>query len=420
MQLHINLLCACFIAGWPVYGILANHIRRVINNVYVHNGWDPLNEVRGRIITLNLFRLEVERYCEQRLSYGGELSQDFRGALLARAEDLCDPSRAAIFNTIENLSVVELVSVPTIIELDHLGDSDFVAFVLGLLLVKVYEHMRTLGPSDRLRSLLVIDEAHRVLEELPKTLDMSEGAMAKRYAVDQLVNLVSEARSLGLGIILADQTPTRLARDAIKNCHNIIVHKLTSPDDLQLMAQETGCNKEQAKHIAYLKDGEAVVRAANDTAPFDVQIMNDPDFHPGMNQVWSDDDVRERMREFYESHPEFAKTPEIPVLDNIEPPVDSLSVEVEDIVNTTTFQNLYLEAITRDEKDPIGRELEHLIAHYALHLPHHQRTPSELALLLLEDSFNAHGLPATQPDTGLIQRLIDESLAQSESRKRRG
>jgi hypothetical protein len=139
-----------------------------------------------------------------------------------------------------------------------------------------------------------------------------------------------------------------------------------------------------------------------------------------MNQVWSDDDVREKMREFYETHPEFAKTPEIPVLDNIEPPVDRLSIEVEDIVNTTTFQTLYLEAITSDEKDPTCRELEHLIAHYAIHLPHLQRTPNELAMLLLEDSFNVHGPPATPPDTDLIQRLIKESLAQSENRKRRG
>ncbi len=427
IQLHINLLYTCFVAGWPVYGILSNHVRRVLNQTYVNNGWDPLNEVRGKPITLDMFRDEVERYCELHLSYGSELSQDFKGALLARAEDLCDPSRAAIFNTIVNLSMDELLSVPSIIELDHLGDPEFVAFVLSLLLVRVYEYIRTRGPSATLRNLLVIDEAHRVLEELPKTLDMSEGTVSKRHAIDQLVNLISEARSLGLGVILAEQIPTRLARDAIKNCHNIFVHKLTSPEDLELMARELGCNKEQAEHIAYLKDGEAIVRGASDTAPFDVQVHYDPDDYPEMFKSWTDAHVRERMREFYAAHPGFAKTPDIPDLvsrpvQREDPQEESayLTIQVEDIVQTTTFRNIYLESITEDEKDPLGRQLEDIIAHYAVHLSHLPSPPTELAVLLLETAMVAYGPPLIQPDMDLLSQLVAEKLEDPEYRQRRG
>jgi hypothetical protein len=427
IQLHINLLYACFIAGWPLYGMLSNHTRRVLNAVYINNGWDPLEEVRGEPITLEMFRAEVERYCSEHLSYGSDLTQDFRGALIARAEDLCDPSRAAIFNIIENLSMEDLLAVPTVIELDHLGDPEFIAFVLCLLLVRVFEYLRTFGPSDDLRSLLVIDEAHRVLEELPKVVDMSEGAMAKRYAIDQLVNLVSEARSLGLGVVLAEQVPTRLARDAIKNCHNIFVHRLTSPEDLQLMALETGCNREQAKHIAYLKDGEAIVRGAQDTAPFDVQILHDPDIHPEMQRFWSDDEVRERMREFYEAHPGFAKQPNIPVLEPMSvvaevPENDSLSlaIQVEDIVQTTAFRDLYLEAVSEDEANPEGRKLEDIIAHYAVHLPHLSRDARSLAVLLLDSASAIHGPPAVQPDMDHLSHLVIEKLRRPEHQHRRG
>lgn len=421
IQLHINLLYTCFVAGWPIYGILSNHVRRVLNQTYVNNGWDPLNEVRGKPITLEMFRYEVERYCDSHLSYGSELSQDFRGALLARAEDLCDPSRAAIFNTIVNLSMEELLSVPTIIELDHLGDPEFVAFVLSLLLVRVYEYIRTLGPSSNLRHLLVIDEAHRVLEELPKTLDMSEGTVSKRHAIDQLVNLISEARSLGLGVILAEQIPTRLARDAIKNCHNIFVHKLTSPEDVDLMARELGCNREQAEHIAYLKDGEAIVRGASDTAPFDVQIHYDPQDNPDMLQSWIDAHVRERMRSFYTAHPDFAKTPEIPVLGTrASIQEESLAIQVEDIVETTTFRDLYLESVAEDEKDSLGRKLEDMIAHYSVHLPHLPQPPVELAVLLLEQAMNSFGPPCIKPDMDLISQLVVEKLQDPEHRRRKG
>ncbi|MHA2081258.1 MAG: ATP-binding protein [Candidatus Thorarchaeota archaeon] len=416
IQLHINLLVACFIAGWPSYGILANHIRRVVNSLYINNGWGSLNEVRGRTITLDLFRQEAERYYHQRLSYGSEMSQDFRGALISRAEDLCDPARAAIFNTIANLPVDELFSVPTIIELDHLGDPDFVAFVLSLLLVRVYEHLRVLGPSDRLRSLLVIDEAHRVIEELPKTLDMSEGAMAKRYAVDQLVNLVSEARSLGLGVILVDQTPTRLARDAVKNCHNIFVHKLTSPDDLTLMAQETGCNNQQAEHIAYLKDGEAIVRTATDTAPYDVQVIYDPDEYPEMKRMWSDGDVRERMREFYDAHPKFAETPEIPVLptrdsSTISESDLSLGFQLDDIVQTTAFREAHTHSLEDTESSAIERE----VAHYAFHLTPLGGSIIETALVLVELAEAAYGPFPRKVNIQALQELINE-LSSGEQR----
>jgi hypothetical protein len=321
----------------------------------------------------------------------------------------------------------DFLSVPSIVELDHLGDPEFVAFVLSLLLVRVFEHLRTLGPSDHLRSLLVIDEAHRVLEELPKVVDMSEGAMAKRYAIDQLVNLVSEARSLGLGVVLAEQTPTRLARDAIKNCHNIFVHKLTSPEDLQLMALETGCNKEQAEHIAYLRDGEAIVRGAQDTAPFDVQILHDPDVHPEMQRLWTDADVRERMRDFYRTHSGFAKRPVIPVLEPMNAGTEvrhnealSLAIQVEDIVQTATFRDLYLEAVSEDEENPQGRKLEDILAHYAVHLPHLSKDANSLAVLLLESAATAYGPPVVQTDVGLISRLVEEKLRDPEHQRRRG
>jgi hypothetical protein len=414
VRLHMNLLHSCFVAAWPTYGILANHLRRVLVQTYLNNGWDPLTSKRGDPITLDMFRDETIRYCNSFLRYGSELSQDFRGALLARAEDLCDLTRAAIFNTTENLPMSELLSQPTIIELKYLGDPEFTAFVLSLLLVRVYEHFDQLKTSRRLRSLLVIDEAHRILEELPKMSDMSETAAARRKALDQLINLIAEARSLGLGVILADQIPTRIARDAIKNCHTMIVHKLTSPEDQELMAQETGCNREQGKHIAELKDGEAVVREPSSNSPFDVQVIHDPDSYPEMWHDWTDEDVRERMRKFYEEHPSFAKTPDIPVLlspisdANLTDDSVSVTVQVDDIVQTSVFKELYEQAVTEVKEDTSSHALEELIAHYSVYLRHISGHPIGAAHALVELTAVAYGPPSRPPDINLIERLVAE------------
>ena len=414
VRLHMNLLHSCFVAAWPTYGILANHLRRVLVQTYLNNGWDPLTSKRGDPIALDMFRDETIRYCNSFLRYGSELSQDFRGALLARAEDLCDPTRAAIFNTKENLSMSELLSQPTIIELKYLGDPEFTAFVLSLLLVRVYEHFDQLKTSRGLRSLLVIDEAHRILEELPKASDLSETAAARRKALDQLINLIAEARSLGLGVILADQIPTRIARDAIKNCHTMIVHKLTSPEDRELMAQETGCNREQGKHIAELKDGEAVVREPSSNSPFDVQVIHDPDSYPEMWNDWTDEDVRERMREFYEAHPGFAKTPDIPVLlspalaGNLTDDSVSAAVQADDIVQTSVFKELYEQAVAEVKEDTSSHAIEELIAHYSVYLRHTSGHPNEAAHTLGELAADTYGQPSRPLDISLVERIMAE------------
>ncbi|TFG99037.1 MAG: ATP-binding protein, partial [Candidatus Thorarchaeota archaeon] len=345
---HINLLVSCFMAAWPVYGILANHLRRVIVQTYVNNGWDIVHNVRGAEITLESLWYEAEKYIKT-MKYGSEMRSDFRGAILARIEDLCDPARAAIFNTIAHLSIEELLSVPTIIELKHLADPDFRAFVLSLLLIRIYEHFDKLGSSDKLRNLLFIDEAHSVLEEIPKAADNNEIASARRKTTDQLVDIIAESRDLGLGVIILDQNATRLSHDALKTCHTKIIHTNTSEPDRNLLASETGCNLEQKMQIDVLRVGEVIMRGPEETVPVNIQVFYDPDNYPEMKRKWTNDDVIARMRDFYEKYSEFTKTPKPPVLLEADEVRDqeslSIAVQVEDIIQDDGFQELYLKAI---------------------------------------------------------------------------
>ncbi|MFQ5884108.1 MAG: ATP-binding protein [Thermoplasmata archaeon] len=410
-QLHMGHLYSCFMAAWPVYGMLANHMRRVLKDIYENNGWDFIDEKRGARITLDLFLTEAEVYCTNRLGYGSELSQDFTGAIIARAEDLCDASRAVIFNTTNDLPMEELLSKPTIIEMEHLGDPEFTAF--SLILIRIIEHFKKLGTCDKLRCLLVVDEAHRVLEEVPKPVDDNEAASAKRKAVDLLVNLIAEARSYGLGIVLVEQIPTRLSRNAIKNCHTKIVHRLTSPDDIELMAAETSCDKQQKAHISALKTGEAVVADPSSIVPNNVQIFYDPDFCPSMKRRWTDDDVRERMRSFYETHPGFAKRPEIPVLrrrksHDLEENAVSMAIQLDDVIRTSAFQKVLRETVAETERDSKSEALEELFAHYALHLGHFSGSALDVALIIAELVEAAYGLLPRHPNPRTIQRLISE------------
>ena len=408
VQGHIDRLYHSFLAAWPLYGILANHLRKVINYTYQYNGWNILTDKRGTPVSLQDFRDEAERY-SRGLEYGSELSQDFKGAILTRVKDLCDPSRAAIFNTRTNLDVAELLRYPTIIELGHIKDPEFKALMLNLILYKIEEYLDKLGPADRLRSLILIDEAHRFLRELPMTLDMSEVAMSKRQAQDLLEDLTAEARGVGVGIIVLDQDPSQLSRRVIKNCHTKIIHRLESPDDVHLTALLTGCDEHQQAHISTMKEGETIVRGLGDTVPLNVQVFYDPQFIKDMKSNWSDEEVKEHMADFYTDHPEFAETPEIPILDPAEVIVDrellALRVQVEDIVRSDGFRTNYYDCITGEDAEEV-HALEELIIYYATRTIASGIPVAEVITVFLDTMKTVYGEPPYPLSESVLHQLL--------------
>jgi hypothetical protein len=411
---HVDLLVSSFMAAWPVYGILVNHLRRVIIQTYINNGWDVVRNIRGPEITLDSLLSEARRYADK-LAYGTETNKDFRGAILARIEDLCDPARAAIFNTLANLSIDELLSVPTIIELKHIADPEFRSFILSLLLIRIYEHFDRLGSSDKLRNLLIIDEAHSVLAEIPPTADTNEIAAAKRKTTEQLVNLIAESRDYGLGVIILDQNATRLSRDALKTCHTKIIHCNTSEPDRNLLASETGCNKEQTKQIDVLRVGEVIMRGPEEAVPVNVQVFYDPDTYPDMKRKWTNKDVVERMKDFYNTHRKFAKTPEPPVLLDIDETQEqesvSIAVQVEEIVRDEGFRNLYLGAV-EESSDGTVNSIEELLSYYAVHLAGDSPLVFGTVNLLQERASDLYGAPPKSIQSDVIRRLVGKYVKQ--------
>ncbi len=408
VQAHIDQLYFSFLAAWPLYGILANHLRKVIVRTYSKKGWNPLTDSRGEQISLQDFRDEAERYTNE-LKYGSELSQDFKGAILTRVEDLCDPSRAAIFNTSCNLPIAELLQVPTILELRHIKDPEFKALILNLIINRVSQYFELLGPATHLRSLLLIDEAHRFLRELPPALDVSEMAVSKRQVLDQFEDLTAESRSYGLGLVILDQAPSQLSRGVLKNCHTKIVHRLESPDDSHLAALLTGCNNEQQAHMTLMKEGEAIIRGIRDHTPRNIQVLHDPDFTEGMKHHWTDDDVAQRMKIFYQEHPEFAATPEIPRLDSLGVIEDrelvSLRVQVEDIVRSTGYHSNYLKCKENPNAEEL-RAIEELIVYYSIHYNLLDRSPQETIHAFIDATEAVHGPSPYSLNLHFIQQRI--------------
>src|SRR5262249_6285112 len=72
-------------------------------------------------------------------------------------------------------------------------------------------------------------------------------------------DMLAEMRAYGEGFIVADQVPTKLAPETLKNSNVKILHRLVAPDDRAAVAGTVNLTDAQSRHLATLPPGVAVV-----------------------------------------------------------------------------------------------------------------------------------------------------------------
>ncbi|MHA2064551.1 MAG: ATP-binding protein, partial [Candidatus Thorarchaeota archaeon] len=257
---HIDGLVTCFTAAWPTEGILVEHIAKVFRRVYSMTGWDVLENKRGRPILLSDLHRAMEMVVSE-LEYGSKLNQDFVGALKARFGSIMeDPQVAVILNTLRGLKIPELLSQPTVVELKSLPSSK-ANLISSLLLVGISEYLgaQLKFVEQRLKHILVIEEASHLLKRINTGGGIYESHASQQQSINSIVALLREARGYGLGIILLDQLPGELADAAVKLPGITIIHYLKEPRERVIVGGQANLNDEQLLHIGALEVGEAIV-----------------------------------------------------------------------------------------------------------------------------------------------------------------
>lgn len=276
---HIDLLRSVFSASFGLWAPLPQILERCLYQIYEDRGWDITTNTNHRgetssaaFPTLTELTAEVERYISS-LGYTGEVVSNMRAALPTRINSLRIGGKGRMLDVRKSLPIETLIKLPTIIELESMGDDDDKAFVMGLLFIRLVEYWRTLGkaPNGETRHLLVIEEAHRLLSNVANT-GRVEDASPRAKAVETFANILSEVRAYGQGIIIVDQVPVKLARDVIKNTNLKIAHRIVDAEDRQVLAGSMAMTEEQTMYLAVLPKGRAAVFSEGDDEPLLVEI----------------------------------------------------------------------------------------------------------------------------------------------------
>ena len=297
---HLDLVRALFAVSFALWSPLPQILERALHQAYADRGWDVTNDVNERDAaatsspeaypTLRDVHTNVEAIIAGS-GYDPEAIARIRGALSTKLSGLSVGGKGRMFETIQPTPPATLFDGPAVIEMESLGDEEDKAFLMGLLLIRLVEHRRAQGRSDTLRHLLVVEEAHRLLSAKSTNTDKDFGGAGTK-AVSAFTDLLAEVRAYGQGLIIADQVPSRLAPEVVKNSGLKVVHRLVAEDDRKAMGTSTAMNDMQIRSLATLSPaGRAAVFAEGDDAPVLIQVL---DVKAGMAPI-SDSDLRERL-----------------------------------------------------------------------------------------------------------------------------
>lgn len=330
-QVHIDFLKDLFNASFSFYGPMPYILEKCLHTVYTNKGWDltlgyhPLlsnsssvtefyniNYTKGQYAinshkylfpTMQELKDEIARYIDEELKYDGEVAGNVKTAMKVRLENLCVGTKGYTFNTYEFLDFEQLLNRNVVFELEGLADDSDKAFGVGLLVIFINEFRQVQkeisgNQNVGLQHLLVIEEAHRLLKNVDTEQSTESVGNPKGKAVEHFTNMIAEMRSYGQGVIVAEQIPTKLAPDVIKNSSTKIVQRVVSADDQQAIANTIGISSDDAMQLGTLESGYAYCHKEGMALPTPVRISN----YFFDNNVKKDLDVYVSDEELYNSN----------------------------------------------------------------------------------------------------------------------
>lgn len=305
LQQHIDSLKDLFSASFSFYGPMPYIFEKCLYRIYEKKGWNltfglhsyyleenknnlseelfdnkKLEEFYKTISNKYLFpnmqdlKDDVNYYINNEMTYEGELKGNIEGAIKARIDSLCVGAKGYMFNTNDMFDFDIIFNQNSVFELEGLADDSDKAFALGLLIIYINEYRQVdkeINNKKGLKHLLVIEEAHRLLKNVSTEKNEDTGN-PKGKAVEHFTNMLAEMRSYGQGVIVAEQIPTKLAPDVIKNSSNKIVHRIIAKDDQEVIANTIGIYPEDAIYLGNSKTGYALCHKEGMVQPVIVKI----------------------------------------------------------------------------------------------------------------------------------------------------
>lgn len=259
---HMERLISVFSTAWPLYAAQPAVLRDCVRMAYIDCGWDLTNSIclKGkRVFPTFVDVLSKLPRAIEKSKFVGEARGTYEGALQTRLSMLTEGIFKEIFCGGYDISNYDLFDKNVIIDLSRLGSQETLSLIMGVLLIRLYEHRINEGKKRSLFHVTVLEEAHNILK---KSLSVPQGEDTPSIgakSVEVLTKCITELRFTGEGFIIADQSPGELDPTAMKNTSTKIVMRLQDGADKAAVETALSLDKEQVSELSKLDNGVGVV-----------------------------------------------------------------------------------------------------------------------------------------------------------------
>ncbi|MFH1765869.1 MAG: hypothetical protein ABIF09_16905, partial [Gemmatimonadota bacterium] len=155
-----------------------------------------------------------------------------------------------VLNSGAHVPIDQVLKQSAILELDALTNSDK-TFLIESLLLWIHHHRMNEPGREKLKHVLLIEEAHHVLLKKKQELTGAE-------AVTDVI--LREIREFGEAIILLDQLPSLISRPALENTYTTIAMNLKEKGDVTAAAKAMLLETDEARYLGRLPVGWGIIK----------------------------------------------------------------------------------------------------------------------------------------------------------------
>lgn len=272
---HIRTLCGVFEGAFPLDNPMPFLLENAIEKVYRKKGWYPdtkyTEEIDLEFPTMSMLYKELEEELTH-TTYSGEVKGNLESALKVRIGSLLRREMGDVFDVARSsLAPEEWLTTPAIVELEAMGQGP--ANFMTLMLCSLIRECLKVNPvfDGPVRHVIFIEEAHNLIG--PDSEEKTGGAAnAKAAATAFIVKMLAEVRALKESIFIADQLPTAMAQEVIKNTGLKVALRLTAMDDRQLLCNSMSANSSQIEEMGNFSIGQALVSYEKLQRPFKMRV----------------------------------------------------------------------------------------------------------------------------------------------------
>ena len=302
IESHISRLQACFVGAFNLFDPLPIFLEQAIRRTYLEKGWfdDSCGGDEGvETPTLSDLCRNAE-YIVENSGFDTKMKSDFKASLLERLNSLRRGSKGRMLDTLHSIPMEELMGKPVVLELDSLN-GDEKSLLMMFLLSYVYEYCKVARKSGSpLKHMLLVEEAHNLIPANKGSNDSRADPSEK--TIELFVNMLAEMRALGQGILIADQLPTAIAPQAVKQTNVKILMRVTAKDDREEIGNTMDLNEEQMHQVVNFKTGHAYLYHEGEDHVRMLRMRNFKDEYR-VEEPPSDQELYRMMHEYELSHP---------------------------------------------------------------------------------------------------------------------